>query len=637
MKKQILKRVFVLFFVAVLCLFVGCTPDDSLSSSVEELPKNYYATDVLNGRDLALIKNATSNYQIVIPKESVTGEEYASNYLADVIQKATGVHIPTVKEDAVASFDEKAYFIYVGDTKFVEQAGLKAEKESVGTNGFLLSLQGNSVIICGANAVGNVNGVQEFLSYVLDYEIYAIDEIYFNKGKNVKMVDFGTQVVSPSIKYNVPGARQVMSVEETVQFKSVDWMEGWVSLDGQIWDTVLNVHSIQTVVPQEKYSQWWNNGQLCYSNEEALDFVANVVVERIHATPSTVRYFQLGNVDSSFSCNCNECTRISINNGGMGGAYVIWLNKVAKKVESILSQQGVIDREWYVMGLMYLAYEVAPVTFDKETKKVTPLNEDVICGEHVGVQFCPVNACFAHAIDDESCPYNVENIAEQNLYGWSALTEEYFLWTYEGEFWDMHFFFDDFGSLKQNAMLFDKVGVDGVFWQCADNYTSPFGALRTYLLSKLSWDSTLSYTELFDDFFLHYYKEAGPYMREYYDLIRARMHAIGKDLNGSGCQICMSSAGVYYNTGLWSFNLLKSFEKVVKKAYEAIENAGYNEAQKETLFMRIRADEFFITHFFVKDAYKSYFTESEYEKMYEKWVQDNKYFNNFNNENNLPF
>ena len=60
---------------------------------------------------------------------------------------------------------------------------------------------------------------------------------------------------------------------------------------------------------------------------------------------------------------------------------------------------------------MYQAYEAAPVVLNSETGKYEPLNENVICGEHVGVQYCPINVCYSHPMTQE-CNINTVMKAE---------------------------------------------------------------------------------------------------------------------------------------------------------------------------------------------------------------------------------
>ncbi len=620
-----------LLMATVLSLSACKDPADSSSSEEEKdnaPEKLAVATDAKTGGELFLTKDSVSEYKIVLPENASEAEEYAADYLYDIVRQATGTKLRVVSDSSVSSFTENDYVISLGETALFEQnCEAKTQLSSVDTNGFVMSLEANTVYICGPNGMGTLNGVQEFLSYVLDYELYALDEVFFNEATTVKMIDFGAKIVSPSVKYSVPGARHSYEVEDASLLKSVSWMKGYADLDGQKWHTKTLSHSIEKIAPMSDYPTWYPNNQICFSVEAAQDLMAETIAGYIEESPESVVYYMLGNRDNANSCNCDNCIKSSQENGGVGGAYVVWLNEIASKIEKILEPKGLSEREWYLMGLAYLAYEGAPVVYNDSTKKYEPVNDNVVCDKHVGMQFAPIWACYYHAMNDPDCQYNVQANTMRNFEGWSVCTEEYFLWIYYAEYRNYYFIHDGFGSIKGNAELFDKYGVDGVFWQRTDNPGESFGALRTYLMYKLSWDSSLSYDKLVNDFFTNYYKEAAPYMREYFDLIRANMHQIGTELDNGGCHVAELAAGNYFQARFWPYQLLQSYEQVIEKAYQAIKDANYDDEMAEKMRLRIRADELFCTAYFIT-SYASYFSDSEYKELYEAYLRDAKLVGN---------
>ena len=636
MKKQIAA------FLAIGCIFMctACKPnsvDSSNSSNTSDVEEDWVppvvsteklfpiATDAVKGGELYFVKDGKSEYKIVLAENCSDVEAYAASFLYNIVKDATGAKITTVKDTAVTSFEQGDYYISIGETSLLKNYSTAADETKVSDNGFVLSLQGNSVFIDGGDNMGTLYGVQEFLTYLLDFEVYTVDEVYYNKISNVAMVNFGEQEIRPSILYCSPGALQAEDLEDAALLRSVSRRKGYATLDGAKWSTNMIAHSLEALLPKSEYGEWYNNGQICYSIDEAITVLAEKSAQIIRNSSEDDIYFQLGNADSNKACSCVDCKKEAQENGGFGGSYVIWLNKIAAQIEKIFEEEG-FTREWYLLGLMYQAYEAAPVVLNSETGKYEPLNENVICGEHVGVQYCPINVCYSHPMTQE-CNINTVMKAEQNLYGWAALTDTYLLWTYDTDFYNFFFFFDDFGSLAGNIKSYAELGAEAVYYQMSNNYSSPFDKLRTYLIKELSWDATQNYQVLMNNFFTNYYKEAAPYMKEYFDAIQAQIMVVGQQLENDGCLVYYNGAGQYSHVKYWSYDLLQSYEAIIEKAYKAINDAGYDAEEAEKMRLRIRADEMFCTDFFVR-YYRPYFSDEEYNALKEAYYADNALLGN---------
>ena len=161
----------------------------------------------------------------------------------------------------------------------------------------------------------------------------------------------------------------------------------------------------------------------------------------------------------------------------------------------------------------------------------------------------------------------------------------------------------------------------------SNNYSSPFDKLRTYLIKELSWDATQNYQVLMNNFFTNYYKEAAPYMKEYFDAIQAQIMVVGQQLENDGCLVYYNGAGQYSHVKYWSYDLLQSYEAIIEKAYKAINDAGYDAEEAEKMRLRIRADEMFCTDFFVR-YYRPYFSDEEYNALKEVYYADNALLGN---------
>ena len=96
-----------------------------------------------------------------------------------------------------------------------------------------------------------------------------------------------------------------------------------------------------------------------------------------------------------------------------------------------------------------------------------------------------------------------------------------YIWYYVVEFiQDGQLAFMNFDALYDNYKYFASIGVKGMFnegWMNDDG--SEFGALRSYLISRLMWDADITkeeYNKATEEFIDAYYGEASDYVREYF-------------------------------------------------------------------------------------------------------------------------
>ncbi len=599
MKKSILKITMSLV-LGISCLFSAAAckkgnssdTDDSGNVTFETMK---HATDTVTGNQLMLVENKATNYQVVYPAESTTVEVYAADFLANTLKSATGASMQKVTDASIGSFDPNKYCIYVGDTQQFDEAGLTVDLE-LGDDGFLIANKGNGIFICGSGQMGHVYGVQEFLSYEIDFEAYSGEEVYYNKVSSVAMLDFENLTVSPTFAFRRSSTPGVADIAEAALMR-VNLGGTGSTLAGSIWST-FQYHSLPQLVTDPS---WFNNGQLCQSNPDALEHIAQRMSEIILQADESTKYFELGNADTSATCGCADCVQSAAENGGFGGVYIIWLNKVAERVAEIYAEQG-IEREYYLVALAYLGYMSPPTVFNEATQKYEPVNDKVICREDVAVRFCTIHACSTHAFNDPTCTINVQAGLQAQCEGWGAVTEnaKYMLYMYGTDFKDYFFFYNDITSIKANAEYLRDIGATDLYIQMESNPNGPFAALRDYLRSKIWWDATLDINELIEDFFYHYYREGAEYMLEYFNAIQANFVHISNLMDNGGCMGYNKIGGEYKNANYWSYELLRSYQKTVEKAYKAVKDAGYSEEEYEKIRLRILADEMFIKNLYIR-------------------------------------
>lgn len=612
-----------LILIGILVFSIGLSSCKKNSNSIKPLTSNDYsiATNAVTQDDLILAENASSDYVILLSETAGSVEKYAADFLNSTLKSASGASLTIKTEAEYKPNNTKEYVISIGKTEFFADKCPKDTNINLKDEGFILSLVENSVFVKGGDDMGTLYGTQEFLKYVIGFEAYSPEEVYYNLNEYVPMRAFGTKVVNPTFDTRGPGHGSLRSPTDAALMRCVaSGIDKASSLTGKNWGAC--AHTIPSYAGG--HPEWFNNGQLCMSIPEAVDQVAERVAADI--LKGQEKWFELGHADTSASCDCLDCTESANKNGGQGGVFVLWLNQVAKKIESILATKH-WEKEWYIVGLAYQAYVAAPVSYDKETNTYKPLNSEVIANEHVGIRCAPIGACYAHSFNDARCSTNVQQDVRRQLEGWGAITDNMWTWLYDTEFTNYVYFYDDFGAIAENAKYLEKAGVTNIASQMTSCEHEPFGALRVYLMSKLWWDNTLDYNTLVEKFFEHYYKEAAPYMKEYFDAIRANRTLKSAENGTGGCYVYHSQSTSFIAPSNWPFPLLKQYEQIIEKAYKVIRESSRSAEQKEELRMRVRADEMFIEHYFVTD-YAIRFTTEEYSKMSAQYYADHKLLGN---------
>jgi len=104
-----------------------------------------------------------------------------------------------------------------------------------------------------------------------------------------------------------------------------------------------------------------------------------------------------------------------------------------------------------------------------------------------------------------------------------------------------------------------------MFQQGSNQNITEFHELRTYLIAKLLWDPDINIDKTMDDFLNGYYGMAGPFIREYINLMHTNLEQSGARLDIYG----------YPYDGIKSYltpALLKKYESIFDQAEEAVQN-----------------------------------------------------------------
>jgi hypothetical protein len=169
--------------------------------------------------------------------------------------------------------------------------------------------------------------------------------------------------------------------------------------------------------------------------------------------------------------------------------------------------------------------------------------------------------------------------------------------------------------------LYDK-GAKYIFDQQQFNQVSgtDWYKLRGYLSSNLQWKIDSDQTELINNFFTHYYKDASAAMKRLFDE-EMTWFAYLEEYHGYNGTVSYTESTLLKEE-FWPQGLLEGWLAIIDEAYKAIEPLKVsNPSMYETLTQRIKLES--LTFRFMQlELYDVYYSEMQVEEMKESFKRD---------------
>lgn len=553
-----------------------------------------YGTHLAEVEDLqyALIEDGTSDFKIVIPAECSNTEKIAQEELAYFLREATGYE-PEFIYDNGLTFDEDAKYISVGDTALLQTSGIVVNYKQLKSTGFRLVTKGNTHFIIGqSEGYGVVYGVYEFLKYTIGFKVYATTEVQYEKTDTVGAKKFDVLEIPAMEITLVTNARwsnplQIFRMLELRQTEEFGFLYG-------IGHTI-----VQDIVPHTQYPgheydatvedchpwYWFEDGysepQPCLTNTEMMDEIVRVVTSDLLADKSKMNVF-LGQSDGYHKCMCKYCEEARELYGPEESALLMrFMNYISSRVAENLKLAG--DTRDITFGTFAYAHTKEPPIRVAEDGTITPTHESVVPNSNVAIMFAPLEASYI-------VPFNHPDNkgVYERLMQWSAISDKIWSWLYGVNYYEYFVGLDNFGTLQDNYIALASVNTQISYIYGNYGGNANLVDLREYLYSNLSWDPYQDLDGLIDEFMEGYYYDAAPYMREYYDFLRAHNAWLASEMSDKGYR---GTLYVSHTAEMWPNRTLSEMEAILNKAYAAIEK--YKETDMytyEKLYDRINAE-----------------------------------------------
>jgi hypothetical protein len=457
-----------------------------------------------SGANLILAQNGKSDYTIVISTEASPSERHAAEELQKFVEQISGAQLPI-------SMKPRPKMVLLGNSAALEALNLKIPFQDLGPEGFVLKTSGQHLAIAGGRLRGSMYGVYTFLEK-LGCRWFTADVSRIPRMRTISIGPIDERQ-KPAFEYREPYFSEAADRDWPARNK----MNGvLMKLDAATGGKVQYypfVHSFNTLVPPEKYfhdhpeffsmidgKRRAERSQLCLTNRDVLR-VGVESVERWIAEHPEATIFSVSQNDWTGWCECDNCRRVEQEEGGThSGPLLRYVNALAAEIEKKYPDK-LIDTlaYWYT---------------EDPLAKVRPR-------ANVRIRLCPIGVCEAHPYGQ--CPYSAYFM--KNLKAWSRITNQLYIWHYNTNFAHYLLPFPDFDELAADIPMYKDHGVVGLFME--GSVTRGGGAenaeLRSYVMSKLLWDSKADVKRATDEFHEAYYGKAAPPMRGYFELMQQQV------------------------------------------------------------------------------------------------------------------
>lgn len=463
---------------------------------------------------VTIAKKGKSHYAIVLSDNASPSERHAAVELRDFIRMATGAEVPVVADTEERAGQPPRIVIGMGGTAeaLLKDSG-PIDIASLGDDGFALRTvaSGGSapdILIAGGRQRGSMYGVYTLLEKA-GFRWYTPKITRYPANETLKV---------PQMNEDFKPA--FMSRDTSIkEARDPDWaarnrLNGkHAYLDETRGGTVgvNSVHTLDRLVPPSLYDEHpeyfpliggkrvTGLVQRCMSNPEIVKIAADNLREWMDSEPDE-HIFSVSANDVGMLCQCDECRRITEEEGATSGLFLRFVNDVAAEIEKTHPQN-------YVSTLAYAITETAP--------NITKPRHNVI------IRLCPFYICCGHPFS--TCSKKASVNFYKTLQDWGKISDNIFIWHYATNFDSYLLPFPNFREFTTDLKTYRENAVSGMFLQGAGKSGSHLGDLRAWVYAQYIWDTSRDPEALIEEWMHAVYGNAYEPMKTAFDFIHARV------------------------------------------------------------------------------------------------------------------
>ena len=437
-----------------------------------------------------LVRGGKPQARIIVATEEAV-DATAAQLLRRFVGESSGAQLPVIKGQKPRRGD-----VVIG-------AG---ETDGLGDDGFRLHTSDGVLYISGVGK-GSIYGVITLLERYLDMEYLAADTYTLDKRKD-RVIPLLNTFENPLFRYRQSQAYGM--AQDSVYRMFLRLEEPSDMFVKRMW-----VHTFDRLLPSARYGREhpeyysYINGerrpgsasQWCLNNPEVFEIVAARIDSLFKANPDR-NMISVSQNDGNFTyCRCEECEKVNIEEESPSGNYIRFLNRLAGRFP---------DKEFSTLAYLFTM---------KPPKHTRPL-------PNVNIMLCDIDCEREVPLTDNASGREFMEALE----GWSAITDNIFVWDYGINFDNMVAPFPNFPILKPNMELFRTHHATMHFSQIGGGYGVDFSEMRSWIVAKLMWNTDRDVDELMLRFMERYYGAAAPYLYQYEKLLEGGLLASGHRL-----------------------------------------------------------------------------------------------------------
>ena len=592
--------------------------------SVEGTTHIYNISDT----DQFISKDGKSDYAIVISKNADERIVSAAKDFANFYLEATEIYLPTVYAEDVSSYTAQSKYIVIGNNVLTKLAGVKADAAVLGSQGFSIQTVDSSIFVVGTGSEGAQFGTYELLTQLFNFDVFGVD--CYQLDRDVKEVPLKKYDITdvPDIGIRMTNYQFLMGDDVTARrLRLTNFGDMVIPVGG------LNVHNSSKYIPQSNYpdkSEWFSTDgkNLCYTahgNAEEMaamqKIVADVIIEHFKSDPTKV-LITMTHEDTQTLCACPACTQMMNQyNGSQAASVVIFLNGVCEMVEDYFTSEDgkQYARDFYVLFFAYHATNKPPVAFDEQKQEYVPVDEKVICNEHLIPYFAETNGDYTkdfYDMDSANATY------AENLKGWAALSKKIYFWMYSTNFSYFLTPYNTFDTTQATYKFAVENNVDFIYDQGQSNQTGSatgWSWLKIYLYSKLTWNVDQDINELIDRFMQGYFGPAAETMQEVFYDWKTYANYQSDVLGYCG------SRSIFYDaldSKLWNRQLLQTWTSKISLALEEVEYLKNTDYTRYNLYVKNISTERIAYNYLLLTLFQPTMTEADVALAKEQFYHD---------------
>lgn len=469
-----------------------------------------------------LVKKSKAKATIVLADDNARTKE-AAELLQDFVQRISGAELPIT-----TTADQKGAVIIGG-----KAAG------NVGEDGFSLDTENGNLYIKSGGDKGAIYGVVTLLEKYLGVSYWAYETCDYTPSEDIILPEIHHSE-TPAFRYRQSQSYGLTDPIFKYWYRYENPNEEFID---HMW-----VHTFNRILPSDKYGKSHpeyysfingerrpgHNSQWCLTNPEVFEVVAAKLDSIFKANPE-LKMISVSQNDGNYThCACPECKAVEEYEGAPSGNYIRFLNKLAERFP---------DKEFSTLAYLF--------TMDPP-KHVKPL-------PNVNIMLCNIDCKREVPLTDNASGQHFVRA----LTGWSAISENIFLWDYGINFDGYLTPFPNFHIMQKNIRLFKENNVTMHFSQVNGSKGGDFSELRAYMLSKLMWDPYQDVDSLMTTFLNGYYGKAGPYINNYLKMLEGALLSSGKEL-------WIYDSAITHKDGMLNPQLVKTYNEIFDKAEAAV-------------------------------------------------------------------